>query len=609
MKKHIKMLVAVLLLSANLLACTSCLGPILNLFVEEESDTEGVSDNNVESVTESETETETETETEKESDTESESASKAEDDTKCDCDTDETESFEESEEIVESESEKESESESETETEPERELDLTIAPERYGISSSDITQLVNTLKEEGLAMHSVLIMKDGEIIAEGYADPFDENSFHRMYSTSKSFVAMAIGVLEAEGKISIYDTIDQYFPEYVTKDTDQRIAKARIIDLLMMASPYDKVASCGDGQEDWIYEFFNGTPQKNPGTTFKYDTGATHILGTIVERETGMDFLEYLKQEALLEIGFSEDTWCIKSPEGYAWGGSGVMCTSRDLALFANLVMNKGEYNGKQLLPREFVEAATSYQIATKAAEGDNDYYGRGYGYQIWINPYGFSFMGMGGQQAYCVPEKGLIVVYTADNQGNDEATSIVYEAMAKLADKVKSKPLSDNPDAYGKMLDALDAMEIPYVSGKSTSKRLSMYNGVTYKSTSSSAYIKSFRLDFEGDEGVLTYMTASGEKTLRFGIGKNVESLLQEPQYYGDTIGTPNGVGYTSYCSGAWKSDTIFVMKVQVIDDYFGNMTLTFNFSSSTPKVTGTKTAEWFLNEYKMTDVAYKKA
>lgn len=567
MKKHIKLLVAMVLLASNLFVCTSCIGPILGLIKGEDSETE----RDIESGSEKETNFDTES-------------------------------------VGESNGESESESDSESETE--LELDLSRAPEKYGISSADITSVVEGLAEKGLSMHSVLVMRHGEVVAEGYAEPFDENSLHRMYSSSKSFVAIAIGVLEAEGKISINDTIDKYFPEQVTDDTDPRIAKAKIVDLLRMASPYEKVASCGDGQEDWIYEFFNGTPQKQPGTTFKYDTGATHILGTIVERVSGKDFLTYLKDEALLEIGFSEDAWCIKAPEGYAWGGSGVMCTSRDLALFANLVMNKGEYNGKQLLPREYVEAATSYQISTAPdPDSGTPFYGSGYGYQIWMNPYGFAFMGMGNQFAYCIPDKDLVIVCTADNQGNGDAPTIIYEHFEKyIIKKVSDEPLADDPEAYAEMLVALENMELPYVNGKEISKRINTIDGKTYVCNDSKGKISSFVLDFDGDEGVLTYDTPRGKKELRFGIGKNVECILDEPQYYGETIGTPNGKGYRSYCSGAWKSDAIFVMKVQVIDDYFGNMTLTFNFSGTSPKLTVVKSAEWFLDEYKMTNVEYTK-
>ena len=488
-------------------------------------------------------------------------------------------------------------------------LEMYMTPEKMGISSADIAAIVEGYKNAGLSMHSVLVMRRGEIVAEGYAEPFDENSLHRMYSVSKSFVAIAIGVLEGEGKISINDTIDKYFPDYVNENTDERIAKTKIVDLLRMASPFRK-GSTYNGKTDmnWTETFFNAPVGKEPGTEFLYDTSATHILGVIVERVTGKTFLEYLKEKALLEIGFSESSWCVKAPEGYAWGGSGVMCTSRDLAAFANLVMNKGEYNGKQLLPRDYVEAATSYQISTAPDPDSNTpYYGSGYGYQIWMNPYGFGFMGMGCQYAYCVPEKDLVFVCTADNQGNKEATGIIYSLLEKhIIKKISDEPLAEDPDAFANMTAALENMEIPYQKGSLASNRLSTISGSTYVSTQEEN-ISSFRLDFEGDVGTLTYLTPRGEKTLSFGIGKNVECTLDEPQYSGESINHPNGKGYRALCSGAWQSDTIFVLKVQVIDDYFGNMTMVFNLGAF-PTLNVTKTAEWFLDEYKISKASYTK-
>ena len=512
---------------------------------------------------------------------------------------------------TETELEDQTDTDTEKDSEGENDMDISIytTPEEMGISSAEITKVIEGFEENGLSMHSVLVMRHGEIVAEGYAEPYDKDTLHRMYSVSKSFTSMAIGLLESEGKISINDTLDKYFPEYINENTDQRIAKTKIVDLLRMASPFTKGSTYkGDTDMDWISTFFTAKVGKEPGSSFLYDTSATYVLCVIVEKVTGKDFLTYLKDEALLEMGFSEDSWCVKAPEGYAWGGSGVMCTSRDLAMFANLVMNEGEYNGKQLLPRDYVKAATSYQISTAPdPDSDTPFYGSGYGYQIWMNPYGFGFMGMGCQYAYCIPEKDLVLVCTADNQGNDEATGIIYSLFEEhIIKKASNTSLTPNPTAFKEMLDALDGMEIPYQKGHATSVRMSAINGKTFVCTESNAKISSFRLDFNGDEGTLTYMTPRGEKVLKFGIGKNVECILDEPQYSGEYINHPNGEGYRSYCSGAWTLTYTFVIKVQVVDDYLGNMTLSFDLDTS-PTLTGKKTAEWFLNEYKMSAVSYK--
>ena len=482
-------------------------------------------------------------------------------------------------------------------------------PEAVGISSENIKQLIVELRREGLSMHSVLVMRYGEVVAEGYADPFDENSLHRMYSVSKSFASMAIGLLEASGEISIHDTIDTYFPEYITAETDPRITGTTIEDLLRMASPFTGSSYSFD-RNDWVASFFEATVKKEPGTSFAYDTSATYMLCAIVERVSGLDFLEYLKQNALLEIGFSEKSWCVDAPDGYAWGGSGVMCTSRDLAAFANLVMHKGEYGGKQLLPREFCEAATSKQIDT-TSYSDKVIYGSGYGYQIWMNPYGFGFMGMGSQNAYCIPEKDLVIVCTADTQGRSDAAVVIYELFEKyIIEPAADTALPENAMAYADMQRYLCTMEIPGQEGDDISGIADTVNGVTFTAVTQDTPITAFTLtlDEAEGEGTFTYDTSRGQKEIVFGIGYNLLGVLDEPQYSGAAINTPKGEGYRCLASGAWESDTVFVLRVQVIDDYFGNMRLTFDFSDDGVSVTGKKSAEAFLTEYVMQNAAFTR-
>ena len=132
-----------------------------------------------------------------------------------------------------------------------------------------------------------------------------------------------------------------------------------IRDMLIMATPFDKNAYDGDRDENWIEAFFREKCTHPAGTIFDYNTAATYMLDVIVEKVAGKDFLEYLKDRALRETGFSENSWCVKSPEGYAWGGSGVMATTRDLARFAQLMMNGGKWNGKQLISEEYVKGKT----------------------------------------------------------------------------------------------------------------------------------------------------------------------------------------------------------------------------------------------------------
>ncbi len=494
-----------------------------------------------------------------------------------------------------------------------------ITPEQLGISSADITALIEGLKNANLAMHSVLIMKDSQIVAEAYADGYDENTLQRMYSVSKSFVGIAIGVLADEGKISLDDKVCDYFkdiPKYssAVANADSKIKAATIKDLLKMTSPYQSGGASykDDNDVDWVMTFFTNPHNRtlvNSGTQYMYDTSATHLLGALVEEVTGMDFLEYLQDKALNEIGFSKNAWCVNSPEGYAWGGSGVMCTTRDLASFANLVMHKGEYNGKQLLPKEYVQNAIKKQTEN-GVEGNTTFYGQGYGYQIWVTSHteeSFAFLGMGDQLAICIPEKDLIFVCTADNQGMSNSRVKIFELFENnILAKLSDMPLPENSEALVKMDAAIADMKLPVQKGINYSTYMDKINGVTFTNTSNSK-ISSFTLTFTDETGTLKYTTPRGEKELSFGIGTNVACTLNEPQYSGETITVANGEGYDCVCSAAWSNYNTFVIYVQVVDDYLGNMRLTFDIESNNKiKLTGTKTAEWFLDEYVISGVIY---
>ena len=487
------------------------------------------------------------------------------------------------------------------------------------VSSRAVASRLGAFSDAGLSMHSVLVMRHGEIVAECYAPPFDESSLHRMYSVSKSFVGMSVGLLVSDSRYSglfpqgINTKIGDLscFAENITSSTDDRIKNTKIVDLLRMASPFPK-GSTYDGQNDmdWVATFFDPAgsrkPDHEPGTKFHYDTSASYLLGVMVERITGMTFLEYLKRNVLNEIGFSENAWCVSAPEGYAWGGSGVMCTTRDLANFARLVMQGGNWNGKQLLPADYVRAATSYQIAIPDGEDINC---TGYGYQIWITDFGFAFLGMGCQLAICVPSMDLVFACTADNQGyqrnGKDGEDTIFEIFRKyLLAKLTDGTVTETPEDREPLERKLADFSVPAQKGSKAVVLTSKINGKTY--SGSGAAFSSFRLTFEDKSGTLFYTTPRGDKELRFGLGENVICQLDEPQYSGESINHPNGKGYRALCSGAWINSYTFVLWVQVCDDYFGNMKMTFDFSGNSATVTVTKTAEWFLDEYKMKNVQY---
>ena len=309
----------------------------------------------------------------------------------------------------------------------------TTFPEAKGISASCIIDTLSEIDIRGISMHSFLLCKDDCLVAEGYYAPVKKDDLHRMFSVTKSFVSIAIGLLQEEGRLSLDDSIVKFFPEYVpnTSETHPWLLATTIRDMLSMRSchastTYDKFSS----KTDWVKSFFTVAPTHKPGTVFHYDTSATHTLCALVEKLTNMKMLDYLRNKVLNEIGFSQEAYCLTDGFGVSMGGSGLMATSRDLMCFALLILHNGKLNGKQYISADYIKEATSFQTAT-CVTGPVPSESQGYGLQFWIGEHNsIVCYGMGGQLAILLPEYNTAIVTTADTQGYQGGNQVIYDAI-----------------------------------------------------------------------------------------------------------------------------------------------------------------------------------
>ena len=290
-----------------------------------------------------------------------------------------------------------------------------------------------------------------------------------MYSVSKTFVSAAIGMLADEGKISLNDKIVKYFPDKLPNgELQPYIADTTIRDLLVMATPYSNV-TYGLEFNDWAWTFFN-TPTTHPsGTIFSYDTSGTYILDVIVERVTGMPFLQYMRKGLFDHIGFSKDTWCIKAPEGCSWGGSGVMGTTRDLAKFALVFLNGGKFNGNNLSQRIISRRQITKQIDNNT-EGMN-YLGAmamdtKYGYWMmvllppeWVHNWQFAIL------------KDFLFVCTGDTQGNTQAERMIFETLWHEIIEKLSDELPADTKAYNSLIERCSTLSLIPIQGEDKAK------------------------------------------------------------------------------------------------------------------------------------------
>ena len=477
-----------------------------------------------------------------------------------------------------------------------------ITPEKVGISSENIIDFIEKLEDAKLSTHSLILAKGDNIFFESYWKPFDKEFLHRQYSVSKSIVSIAIGFCEQDGLLSLDDRISKHFPKECEKQTDENLLNQTIRDMLTMSTAKTDRYWFADKPKDRVAYYFENdkSDTRPPGTIFDYDSSASFVLGALTERLTKKPFMEYLREKLFDKIGVSKEAYCLKAPGGHSWGDSGVLCTSLDLLKIARFVMNKGRWNGEQILNEKYITDATSNLIDTNIT-GENDYDMQGYGYQIWRFKYnGFFFNGMGCQFAVCIPDKNLIMIYNGDNQGKTAPKRIIFDA---FCENIVNKMGNASPCVgdCNRLKEYTAKLKLSSAIGKIHTDFEKEINGVTYIVNKENPMgITKFKLDFEGDNGIFSYTNAQGDKEIAFGMCKNEFTFFPQ-EGYADEIGTEKTIKFYYKCaaSAAWIEEKKLFIKVQIIDKYFGNLNITFGFKGNKVGVWMQKAAEDFLNEY----------
>lgn len=478
-----------------------------------------------------------------------------------------------------------------------------IVPEEAGISSEMIEKYLDTIAGKRLATHNIIMARGDNIFFEKYWKPFNAEFLHRMYSVSKSFVSIAIGFLIQDGKLSLDDTMEKYFPEELKNQPDINMHKQTVRDMLMMATVKPNRNWFLKKPEDRVRFYFeNDNLETRPaGTVFSYDSEGSFVLCALVERITKKTLIEYLKEKLFNKIGVSDDIHCLKCPGGHSWGDSGILCKPMDLLKVARFVLNGGNWNGEQILNREYIEQATSNQIFVNEDDVNNADT-NGYGWQFW-RCYGdsFYFNGMGCQYAICVPDKDLILVYNGDNQGKENVRACIIDSFFELiVNNMLDKPLPEDSEAYNRLEQKTQDLELISAVGEKVGAVQEEICGREYKLSPNPMGIEKIKIEIDGDEGKLIYKNAQGDKVLNFGMCKNVISEFPQ-EGYSDEYGTKEEKGnfYRCASSAAWVEPQKLYIKVQIIDKYLGNLSITISFKDDVCGIFMLKHAEAFLNEY----------
>lgn len=319
-------------------------------------------------------------------------------------------------------------------------------PEAQGISSAAVRGFIEAADKEINTLHSFMLVRHGQVVAEAWWKPEAPNQKHVLWSLSKSFTATAVGLAADEGKLSLDDPILKFFPAEAPAEPSNNLKAMRVRDLLSMSGGHDVEPKFAISEGPSVKAFLAHPVTHKPGTWFRYNTPGSYMLSAIVTKATGQKVVDFLKPRLFEPLGIEEPRWDATN-EGYNLGGYGLFIRTEDIAKFGLLYLQKGQWNGRQLLSEKWVEAATSKQVDnSKAPSAKTSDWQQGYGFQFWRCQHNaFRGDGRDGQICLVMPEQDAVIAITAQTGQMQKELDIVYE---KLLPAFRSEPLpADAPE------------------------------------------------------------------------------------------------------------------------------------------------------------------
>jgi CubicO group peptidase (beta-lactamase class C family) len=336
-------------------------------------------------------------------------------------------------------------------------------PEAQGVSSEAILKFIDDADKSVDSMHSVMILRHGQVVAEGWWAPYRPEAPHSLYSLSKSFTSTAMGLAIAEGKLSLDDPVLKFFPDDAPENPGNNLKSMRVSDLLRMSTGQQSEPP-RTNDEPWVKTFLAQPVPFKPGTHFLYNTSATYMLSAIVQKATGETVLDYLTPRLFEPLGIKKPTW-EASPQGISAGGYGLSLRTEDIARFGQLLLQHGKWDGKQIMPAEWIAKATARQTSNGSSP-DSDW-DQGYGYQFWRCRRG-AFRGDGAFGQFCIvlPEQDVVIAITSGTRDMQHVLNLVWE---HLLPGMNDKPRAENPNVNQELKTRLSKLTLPTVSNEAT--------------------------------------------------------------------------------------------------------------------------------------------
>lgn len=434
-------------------------------------------------------------------------------------------------------------------------------------------------------LHGAALISGGKVIEEIYNGNYTRDTKTRMYSTSKSVAAVAIGKLIGEGKLSLDDKIVDVFKDrFDMSDVHPLLKEQTVRHMLTMTTCYSK-PTYDANTRDWLASYFRATPTHPAGTVWWYDSSGSYVLGAVVKHITGLDYIEYLRPEFDI-MGISEGVCSMKGPDGEAWASSAFMATTTDLGKIAYMLLSGGKWGDRQIIPEDYARDAIS-PLVRNDDSGTRSRFDVGYGYQIWGHPDGaFAFRGLGGQIAIGFPGRDLVFCCNSDNAGMHNAYDEIFNAVESII--LPEFPITDMARYEAAQQKPVTVTVFDRIKNK------------TFALDENPMHIEAVRFTEDCDKIILHYTKDGIEREIPFGIGHEVDFIFPE-KYTGDILfDEKRYINYKCVARGSWIQENKLYIQVFAEDIYVGNMTLAFAFrEDGMLGVKADKCAQFFFSDF----------
>lgn len=343
-------------------------------------------------------------------------------------------------------------------------------PDALGIDPAGVSRFLDEVDDRRQELHSLMVVRRGSVVAEGWWSPYRSDGVQLLYSLSKSFTSIAAGFAVADGLLSIDDLVLDHFPEVDRDTVDPRYRRMLVRHLATMTTGHldDTLARAVDAAMAELSRprtlsegFFMVPLDGEPGSVFAYNNTATYLLGEIVRRRTGRSLTKLLGRRFYRPLGIQSHPWDT-DPRGGELGFTGLHLTTESVARFGQLLLQHGRLDGSALIDPRWVRQMTRSQVDTNRPLSDPDWC-RGYGFQVWMSRHGYLGDGAYGQFCLVLPEFDTVIVLTSATERMQDLLDAVWQRLLPAIDSV----VQEDEAGCVALAERLESLALPAVSSR----------------------------------------------------------------------------------------------------------------------------------------------